>query len=318
MVFLDMASVNENARRGSTGGPRIVGNAVQPPAGADMYTICTFVKRCAMAALTAGFWAGTWLAAGATGLGQAPTAADTVARARAVYADVNQNTHRLSFKRFLARVPGVAYTSEVVAWTEGNQVRKLAVTDPDDSGNVVTNLYFGPEGDLVFALRTTQGHTPRGKLEARNEHRLYFDQDRLVHMLAGLGKSVLAPGDALAQTESATSRAMARALRAAALAPAAPTLTVGTQRKLTQGKVVGVEAGDVACYLELTDTVGRVYREMADFAMCEDPDRLVGHTVSLGYAPARVMAASCQGNTACIRTDSVLLVTRAVVVRPSN
>jgi hypothetical protein len=130
-------------------------------------------------------------------------------------------------------------------------------------------------------------------------------------MLAGLDKSVLPPGDALAHTESATTRAMARALRAAALAPAANTVAVGTQRKLAQGKVVNVAQGDVACYLELTDTVGRVYREMADFALCEHPNRLTGRTVSLAYTPARVMAASCQGDTACTRTDAVLLVTGA-------
>jgi len=104
---------------------------------------------------------------------------------------------------------------------------------------------------------------------------------------------------------------MARALRTAALAPSATTRAVGTQRKLAQGQVVGVEPGDVACHLELTDTVGRVYREMADFTLCEPPERLIGQWVHLTYTPARVMAASCQGNTACTRTDAVLLVTGA-------
>jgi hypothetical protein len=60
---------------------------------------------------------------------------DALAHARSVYAEVNQSAQRMSTQRFLVRVPGTDYTSEVVASVDKGQVRKLAVTDPDDSGN---------------------------------------------------------------------------------------------------------------------------------------------------------------------------------------
>lgn len=254
-----------------------------------------------------------WTLAGAC-LGQPARAADaeTLARARATYAEVNQNSQRMATQRFRARVPGVDYTSAVVAWSDQGTLRRLSVTDPDDSGNVLTDLYFTADGDLLFALRTTQGFKPNGASEVRNEHRLYFQQGRLVHMLAGLSKTALSPGDALAQAEAATTLAIAQAMRKAALAPASPTVAVGAQRKLAQGRLLGLERGDVACHAELSDEAGRVQREMADFALCDQADRLVGQLVALTYQPTRVMAASCQGDTACTRFDVVALVTGAL------
>jgi hypothetical protein len=246
-------------------------------------------------------------------LGQPARAADadTLAQARATYAEVNQNSPRMATQRFRARVPGVDYTSAVVAWSDQGALRRLSVTDPDDSGNVLTDLYFTAEGDLVFALRTTQGFKPNGALEVRNEHRLYFQQGRLVHMLAGLSRTALSPGDPLAQAEAATTLAIAQAMRKAALAPVSPTVAVGGQRKLAQGRLLDLERGDAACYAELSDEAGRVQREMADFALCDQADRLVGQTVTLAYQTTRVMAASCQGDATCTRSDVVALVTRA-------
>jgi len=238
--------------------------------------------------------------------------ADPLAQARATYAEVNQNSQRMATQRFRARVPGVDYTSSVVAWLEQGKLRRLAVTDPDDSGNVLTDLYFTADGALVFALRTTQGFKPNGAVEVRNEQRLYFQQGRLVHMLAGLSKAVLPVSDALAQAESATTLAMAQALRSAALAPASPSVAVGNQRKPAQGRLLSLERGDAACYAELSDDAGRVLREKADFALCDQADRLTGQTVSLTYTPTRVMAASCQGDTACTRFEVVALVTGAL------
>ena len=254
-----------------------------------------------------------WTLAGAC-LGQPARAADAeaLAQARSTYTEVNQNSQRMATQRFRARVPGVGYTSTVVAWLDQGTLRRLSVTDPDDSGNVLTDLYFTADGGLVFALRTTQGFKPNGALEVRNEHRLYFQQGRLVHMLAGLSKTTLPPGDGLAQAEAATTLAIAQAMRTAALAPAAPTVAVGTQRKLAQGRLLGLERGDVACHAELSDEAGRVQRELADFALCDQADRLVGQLVALNYKPTRVMAASCQGDTACTRFDVVALVTSAL------
>lgn len=266
--------------------------------------------RAAVLALAGGC---LWPAAGAAD-------ADALARARATYAEVNQNGHLMTPQRFRARVPGVDYTSAVVAWLEQGRLRRLSVTDADDAGNVLSDLYFAPDGSLVFALRTTQGFKPNGAVEVRNEQRLYFDQGRLVHMLAGLSRTALPLSDALAHTEAALTLAMAQAFRTAALAPASPTVAVGQQRKLAQGRLLGLERGDSACHIELADEAGRTHREMADFALCDQADRLTGQLVSLTYRPTRVMAASCQGDTACTRFDTVALVTgatpRAPVVAP--
>lgn len=243
--------------------------------------------------------------------------ADALARARTTYAEVNQNGHLMANQRFRARVPGVDYTSSVVAWLEQGRLRRLSVTDADDSGNVLSDLYFSPDGSLVFALRTTQGFKPNGAVEVRNEERLYFEQGRLVHMLAGLARSVLPVSDAFAQSEAALTLAMAQAFRTAALAPAAPTVVVGQQRKLAHGRLLGLERGDAACHIELADEAGRTHREMADFTVCDQADRLTGQLVSLSYKPTRVMAASCQGDTACTRFDTVALVTSATPRTPA-
>lgn len=237
---------------------------------------------------------------------------DPMARARAVYTEVNQGVQRMSAQRFLARVPGVEYVSEVVASVDKGQVRKLAVTDPDDSGNVLTDLYFDSDGALVFALRTTQGYTASGQVKTRNEHRLYFEQDRLVHMLAGMTKTPLPPGDRFAQAEAAIAQTMAAALRKATLAPPSPTVAVGSHRKLAQGTVINVNTGDTACHIELVDAAGRVHQEMADFLVCEAPEKLLNRQMTLSYTTATVMAAACQGNIGCTRKDTVALVTRAV------
>jgi hypothetical protein len=158
--------------------------------------------------LLCGGWVPVWAAA-----------PDAMAQARAVYAEVNQSEAQLTTRRFAARVRDAAYTREVVAKLDQGQVRKLAVTDLDDSGNVLTDLYFAADGTLVFALRTIQGYKSNGQLETRGENRLYFQQGRLIHMLAGLTKTVIPPHDSLAQAEAATTLTMARALTVAALAP---------------------------------------------------------------------------------------------------
>ncbi len=238
---------------------------------------------------------------------------DPLAQARAVYAEVNQGAQRMSSQRFFARVPGADYTSEVVASTDKGRVRKLAVTDPDDSGSVLTDLYFDGEGALVFALRTTQGYTANGRTQTRNEHRLYFQENRLVHMLAGMAKAPLPPDDPLAQTEAKITQAMAVAFRKAALAPPPPTVSVGSQRKLAQGRVIGLDNGDTACHIELVDAEGRVHHELADFALCEEPEKLLDRQVTLAYTTATVIAAACQGNTGCTQKDTVALVSRATL-----
>jgi hypothetical protein len=84
---------------------------------------------------------------------------------------------------------------------------------------------------------------------------------------------------------------------------AAPAETVGTVRELV--------AGDIACYLTYTDGEGRKVEVMADFAVCERPQELLGKRVRLRFGTARVQAASCQGNPDCKATEIVRLVTQA-------
>jgi len=93
---------------------------------------------------------------------------------------------------------------------------------------------------------------------------------------------------------------IASVLPATSLA-AAPAETVGTVRELV--------TGDIACYLTYTDGEGRKVEVMADFAVCERPQELLGKRVRLRFGTARVQAASCQGNPDCTATQTVRLVT---------
>ena len=76
--------------------------------------------------------------------------------------------------------------------------------------------------------------------------------------------------------------------------------------------MINMENGDTACHIGLVDPAGRVHQEMADFALCEVPEKLLNRQVTLSYITSTVMAAACEGNTRCTKTDKVALVTRAV------
>lgn len=84
---------------------------------------------------------------------------------------------------------------------------------------------------------------------------------------------------------------------------AAPAETVGTVRELV--------AGDIACHLTYADGEGRKVEVMADFAVCERPQELLGRRARLRFGMVRVQAASCQGNPDCKATEIVRLVTEA-------
>jgi hypothetical protein len=87
-----------------------------------------------------------------------------------------------------------------------------------------------------------------------------------------------------------------------------PTLMVGKERKMTQGKLLEAQAGDVACYLQLEDLDGEPFSEMAEFEVCDSADALLGRDVRLGYRLGNVMAESCQGNPDCTESEEVALV----------
>jgi hypothetical protein len=102
--------------------------------------------------------------------------------------------------------------------------------------------------------------------------------------------------------------AMSVFMGAPVAAQSVPTLTVGKERKMTQGKLLSAESGDVACYLQLEDLDGEPFSEMAEFEVCEAADALIGRDLQLGYRLGSVMAQSCQGNPDCTDSDEVALV----------
>lgn len=91
------------------------------------------------------------------------------------------------------------------------------------------------------------------------------------------------------------------------------TVKIGKETKRTSGVVRSVEAGDVACYLNLTDERGVAFTELAEFEICEMP-ALVGKRVTLGYTLGNVMADECQGDPDCTKTRTVALVSSVKVV----
>ncbi len=111
--------------------------------------------------------------------------ADT-ALAREVTAEVNGALARLERSAFTAQLGGVAYKSQVRAWRDATGVRKVEVTDADDSGSVVTEYYFRG-ADLVFAYVAIKGW--KGEREVtRVERRQYFRGGALQLWLDGMDK----------------------------------------------------------------------------------------------------------------------------------
>ena len=75
-------------------------------------------------------------------------------------------------------------------------------------------------------------------------------------------------------------------------------------------KVVSLQAGDIACYVEL-DYGNRTDSLLADFEICEQP--LVGKRISFETRKENVMAASCEGDPECGDSEQVDLITSVKV-----
>lgn len=117
--------------------------------------------------------------------GVAAPPADT-AFAREVVAEVNGGLARMQRVAFRAQRPDVGYESQVRAWRDDAGVRKVEVTDLDDSGAVVTEYYFR-DARLVFAYVAIKGW--KGEREVtRIERRQYFRGDAMVRWLDGMDK----------------------------------------------------------------------------------------------------------------------------------
>jgi hypothetical protein len=71
--------------------------------------------------------------------------------------------------------------------------------------------------------------------------------------------------------------------------------------------VKSMQNGDVACYVDLIGDDGNAYESMADFEIC-DKRRFIGKRVKLHYEQGNVLAASCNGDMDCRRTDTVWII----------
>lgn len=74
-------------------------------------------------------------------------------------------------------------------------------------------------------------------------------------------------------------------------------------------------AGDVACYLEVTDANGVEHSLVADFSICDRTD-LNGKKATLTYSKGNILADSCQGNPDCSESKTVDLVRTVDIITP--
>jgi len=98
---------------------------------------------------------------------------------------------------------------------------------------------------------------------------------------------------------------------AALPAVAQDTVTVGGLKKRAFGTPIEFQNGDVSCGLTLKDDRGATFHESADFDLCAQEKALKGKRLALTYKTARVMAASCQGDPDCKKSDTVVLIVSA-------
>jgi hypothetical protein len=247
----------------------------------------------------------------------AASAQDDTAPARQVYAEVNRQSGSLRKTGTLARLPGVAYVSEVRAWSDASGVRKLEITDRDDDGDVVTEYYYA-NGALAFAYRAVKGFNTSGKQATRLEERQYFADGRMFKWLSGMDKAPNAPAGAEFAKESrarlAASAFYLQAVARAAGAKEPATVEIGREIKRTAGTVTELQNGDVACMMMLKDDEGVAFMESGDFPICSQKPSLVGKRVALSYEMANVMAAECQGDVNCRKSDRIALVSKARII----
>jgi hypothetical protein len=109
----------------------------------------------------------------------------------------------------------------------------------------------------------------------------------------------------------------AASFAAPAFAGEPPTVKVGDFTKIAQGKVVSMNAGDVACYIEFSDASGEKHSEMADFSLCEPKSekRYKGKNVAFTYEIGDVLADECQGNPDCGKSKKAALIKTMKVIK---
>lgn len=114
-------------------------------------------------------------------------AQDETAAMRQTVAEINEalKLKGATKARFVAQRPDVEYKSDVNAWSDATGVRKVEVTDHDDSGDVVTEYYYTGEA-LVFVYQAIKGFNDAGRQVTRNEERQYFRDGRMVKWRSGM------------------------------------------------------------------------------------------------------------------------------------
>lgn len=90
-------------------------------------------------------------------------------------------------------------------------------------------------------------------------------------------------------------------------APAAAPAAAPPPGKMAAGVVTELVAGDVACYVTIKPETGEAATEMAEFEICGKTE-LVGKKVALTWKQGEVLAAECQGDVDCGKTDKVWLI----------
>jgi hypothetical protein len=134
-------------------------------------------------------------------------AQDDTAMHRAVYADVNKRKATMRSIEARGHRPGAGYSSELVAWVENGEVRKIEALERDDAGDVATEFYY-QRGRLLFVYQAVKGYEKGRKQVTRVENRLYFREGRMFHMLGGLEKAPQDPQSAdFRDAEAAATRA---------------------------------------------------------------------------------------------------------------
>lgn len=93
-------------------------------------------------------------------------------------------------------------------------------------------------------------------------------------------------------------------------------IKIGTFSKRAYGTLRSASGGDRACYLSLKDDRGVNFEEMADFDFCESKNilRFRGKRLALTYEIASVLAAECEGNMDCGKSDRVALIKKMRIV----
>lgn len=132
----------------------------------------------------------TWLLYAAPGV---VSAEDDTELARGVYSEVNKRLKTYRMLSTSAKRPDVEYTSSLKAWFDGDTLKKIQVTDLDDSGSVITEYYYA-DGGLIFVYQAIMGFNDTGKQVTTIEERQYFREGRMFRWLSGIEKALNDPG----------------------------------------------------------------------------------------------------------------------------